>query len=56
MERWIRIHLPMQGMGVRSLVQEDSTCCGATKPMHHSYELRAQLLSLSAATIEAHAP
>ena len=22
---------------VQSLVQEDPTCCGATKPVHHSY-------------------
>ena len=25
------------GDTVWSLVQEDSTCCGATKPMHHNY-------------------
>ena len=30
-----RIHLPMQETQVRSLVQEDPTCCGATKPVHH---------------------
>ena len=35
--QWIRIHLPMQGTWVRSLVREDSTCCGAAEPMHHSY-------------------
>ena len=34
---WIRIHLPMQGTWVRSLVQEDHTCLGATKPLYHSY-------------------
>ena len=28
----LRIHLPMQGTQVRSLVWEDSTCRGATKP------------------------
>ena len=33
--QWIRLHLPMQGTWVRSLVWEDSMCCGATKPMHH---------------------
>ena len=27
----------MQGTQVRALVQEDPTCCGATKPVHHSY-------------------
>ena len=32
---WIRIHLPMQGTRVQSLVQEDSTCHGATKPVGH---------------------
>ena len=30
-------HLSMQGTQVQSLVQEDPTCCGATKPMHHNY-------------------
>ena len=35
--QWIRIHLPMQGTQVRSLVQEDPTCCGATKLMCHNY-------------------
>ena len=34
---WIRIHLPTQGIQVRSLVQEDSTCHGATKLVWHSY-------------------
>ena len=31
---WLRICLPMQGTCVRSLVQEDPTCHGTTKPMH----------------------
>ena len=31
--QWLRIPLPMQGTRVRSLVREDPTCCGATKPM-----------------------
>ena len=31
--QWIRIHLPMQGVQVRFLVQEDSTCLRATKPL-----------------------
>ena len=36
----------MQGTWVPSLVLEDPTCCGATKPMHHSYWARTlQLLS-----------
>ena len=35
--QWIRTHLSMQGTQVRSLAQEDSTCCGATKPTHHNY-------------------
>ena len=35
--QWLRICLPMQGTLVRSLVQEDPTCCGATKPVYHNY-------------------
>ena len=35
--QWLRICLPMQGTGVRALVQEDPTCRGATKPIHHNY-------------------
>ena len=31
--QWARICLPMQGTPVQSLVWEDSTCQGATKPM-----------------------
>jgi len=27
---------PVQGIWVLSLAQEDPTCCGATKPVHHS--------------------
>ena len=34
---WIRLHLPMEGTQVRSLVWEDSTCRGATKPVWHGY-------------------
>ena len=65
----LRIHLPMQGTQVRSLVREDPTCHGATKPVHHNYwactlepvshnywACVPQLLSLHAATTEAHAP
>ena len=35
--QWIRIHLPMQGTWVQSLVLEDSTCRGAPKPVSHDY-------------------
>ena len=35
--QWLRIRLPMQGTRVQSLVLEDPTCRGATKPMLHSY-------------------
>ena len=33
----LRVCLPMQGTWVQSLVQEDSTCRGATKPVGHDY-------------------
>ena len=35
--QWLRIHLPTRGTRVRALVQEDPTCCGATKPVCHNY-------------------
>ena len=35
--QWLRIHLPMQGTRVRSLIQEDPTCRGATNPVLHNY-------------------
>ena len=35
--QWLRIHLPLQGTRVWFLVQEDSTCRGATKPVRHNY-------------------
>ena len=35
--QWLRICLSMQGTRVRALVQEDPTCRGATKPVHHNY-------------------
>ncbi|KAJ8783985.1 hypothetical protein J1605_009028 [Eschrichtius robustus] len=35
--QWLRIRLPMQGTRVQALVREDSTCCGATKPVYHNY-------------------
>ena len=34
---WLKIRLPMQGTQVRSLVWEDHTCLGATKPVRHNY-------------------
>ena len=35
--QWLRIWLPLQEIWVRSLVGEDPTCCGATKPILHNY-------------------
>ena len=35
--QWIRICLPVQETSVRSLVREDSTHRGATKPVHRNY-------------------
>ena len=35
--QWLRIHLPMQETRVRSLVRDDPTCHGATKPVRHNY-------------------
>ena len=35
--QWSRIHLQMQGKWVQSLVQEDSTCYGATQSVCHKY-------------------
>ena len=35
--QWLRTHLPMQGTRIRSLVQEDPTRWGATKPVSHNY-------------------
>ena len=34
---WIRLHLPMQGTQVPSLVRGDPTCLRATQPVCHSY-------------------
>ena len=36
MVQWIGIHLPGQGIQVWSLVQENSTCLGATKLIHRN--------------------
>ena len=33
----VRIHLPMEGTQVQFPIQEDSTCCGASKPVHRKY-------------------
>ena len=35
--QWLRICLPMQGTWVPSLIQEDPTCHGASKPMNQNY-------------------
>ena len=53
--QWLRIHLPMQGTWVRSLVREDPTCRGATKPVRHNYWACA-LECPRATTAEARAP
>ena len=37
MDQWLRIHLPMQGTWVHFLVWEDSTGCGTTKTVCHTY-------------------
>ena len=60
--QWFRICLPIQGTRVRSLVREDPTGCGATKPLHHNYwalcsrARKPQLLSPRAAITEACVP
>ena len=33
----MEVYLATQETQVRSLVWEDPTCCGATKPVHHNY-------------------
>ena len=38
--QWLRICLAMQGTQVLSLVLEDLTCLGATKPVCHSCRAR----------------
>ena len=35
--QWLSIFLPVQGTWAWSLVQEDSTCHGTTKPVHPNY-------------------
>ena len=39
--QWLRIHPPMQGTQVRSLVWEDPTCHEASKPMYRNHWARA---------------
>ena len=39
---WIGIRLPIQETRIRSLVQEEPTCCRATKPTHSYWSLCAQ--------------
>ena len=47
----------MQGTWVQSLVQEDSTCCRATKPMHQNYWAHVlQPRKLCVAATEARVP
>ena len=48
----LRIHLAMQRTLVQSLIQEDSTCCKAMKPVYHSY-WSLRVYSLYPATREA---
>ena len=35
--QWLKIQIPMQGIWVWSLLLEDSTCLGTTKPGYHNY-------------------
>ena len=35
--QWMKVHVPVQGTWVQSLVWEDPTCLGATKRVHHNY-------------------
>ena len=48
--QWLRICLSMQGTLVWSLLKENSTCLGATKPMCHNY--RAHTLEPTLCTRE----
>ena len=50
----LRVCLPMQGTWARSLVQKDATCCGAAKPVCHSYWTCA--LEPSSCNYRAHTP
>ena len=56
-DQWWRICLPMQETRVRSLIWEDPTCLGASKPMSHNYRAWApQLQSPHVTTTEAGVP
>ena len=35
--QWLRTYLLMQETRIWSLIQEDSICCGPTKPVYHNY-------------------
>ena len=37
MVQWLRVHLPVQGIWVQSLVLEDPTCHGTPKPARCNY-------------------
>ena len=39
--QWIGICLTVQETQAQSLVWEDSTCCGATKPVYHNHRASA---------------
>ena len=36
--QWLRIHLPVRGTWIPSLIWEDPPCRGATKPVCHNYQ------------------
>ena len=36
--QWLRIHLPMRGTWIPSLIWEDPPCRGATKPVCRNYQ------------------
>ena len=40
--QWLRIHQPIKGTQVQSLVREDPTCRGATKPVCQLLSLRSR--------------
>ena len=54
---WLKSHIKIsqtQGTWVQSLIQEDYTCCGATKPVHHNHW--ASTLEPSSRNYWAHVP
>ena len=55
--QWMKVHVPVQGTWVQSIVWEDPTCLGATKRVHQARTLslhsEQQLWSLCAATTNA---